>query len=238
MRFGLRGMKYNESVKVDITNPRDDKKSLAERDLHKYLTHFAAFNFNAYTKTIDDKKSKKSTKGANEWLHPDMVGIYSPRDDWGEDMLHLNGLIGGAAVKIYSFELKIELSFSNLRESFFQTVSNSFWSNEAYLAAKEIDDSQDFTDELRRLSSLFGIGIIKIDTQKPENTKIFFSAAQRPHLDWETANKLCEINSDFSDFINAVIMVLEDKVKRMNKDNIKHHFDAVYEIEDFGVNSK
>ena len=47
--------------------------------------------------------------------------------DWREEVLNLNQTTGGIAVKLYSFEIKKELSFSNLREAFFQAVSNSSW---------------------------------------------------------------------------------------------------------------
>ena len=234
VRFGLKNIDYNDASRAEITPNRFQNKEevFAERELHKYLTYFVFSRFGAYTKTIDDKKSKKGTKGANEWLHPDMVGIYFPRGDWEENILHLNGLVGGISVKIYSFELKLELNFSNLRETFFQTVSNSFWSNEAYLVAMEIDDSQDFTDELKRLSSLFGIGIIKINIREPQNTEILFNATYKSQLDWETINKLHEINTDFAKFVNHIIFVLRDTAKLMEEANIRPSFDKIYELED------
>jgi len=248
IRFGLINENYNKHSE-NIINKNDPNKSkqkdtMIERELHKYLAYFAAYRFDANTKTIDDKKSKKGTKGENEWLHPDMVGIYSPREDWEEDVLVLNGLTGSASVKIYSFEIKLELNFSNLRESFFQTVSNSYWANESYLAAKIIDDSRDFSDELKRLSSLFGIGIININVEEPQNTEILYNATYKPQLDWETINKLCEINTDYADFVNAIIVILTDKNKRLNKASITQYnkasitqyFDRIYTLEDFEKN--
>jgi len=239
-RFGIIGENYDNHfeniINKDKPNKTKQKDAMTERELHRYLAYFAAYRFDANTKTINDKKSKKGTKGENEWLHPDMVGIYSPREDWEEDVLVLNGLTGSVSVKIYSFELKLELNFSNLRESFFQTVSNSFWANESYLAAKTIDDSRDFSDELKRLSSLFGIGIINIDVDEPQNTEILYNATYRPQLDWETINKLCEINSDYADFVNAIIVILTDKSKRLNKASITQYFDKIYSLEDFEKN--
>jgi len=234
-KFGLAKNNYDGKSEKLITkkNRVVVKDNMSERELHKYLAYFAAYRFDANTKTIEDKKSKKGTKGENEWLHPDMVGIYSPREDWEEDVLVLNGLTGSTSVKIYSFELKLELNFSNLRESFFQTVSNSYWANESYLAARTIDDSRDFSDELKRLSSLFGIGIIKLCTNEPQNSEVIYNATYRPSLDWETINKLCEINSDYADFINAIIVILGDKNKRLPKASIKQYFDKIYALEDF-----
>jgi hypothetical protein len=241
VRFGLKNINYDDEYKdehiVDGLEETSTKKdTMKEKELHKYLAYFAFYRFNAYTKTIDEKKSKKGTKGANEWLHPDMVGIYSPREDWEEDVLELNGLMRGMSAKTYSFEIKLELGFSNLRESFFQTVSNSYWSNESYLAAKEIDDSRDFSDELKRLSSLFGIGIIKIDVAEPQNSIILHSATNRPQLDWDTINKLCEVNTDFAEYVNAIIVILSDKSKRLKRTSISQHFDKIYSLENFEKN--
>ena len=42
-------------------------------------------------------------------------------------------------LKIYSFEMKKYLSIANLREYYFQAVSNSSWANEGYLVALNID---------------------------------------------------------------------------------------------------
>jgi hypothetical protein len=63
---------------------------------------------------------------------------------------------------VFSFELKKSLSFGNLREAFFQAVSNSSWANEGYLVAAEISQDEDFLSELRRLSSSFGIGVVQL----------------------------------------------------------------------------
>src|SRR5262249_24526391 len=91
-----------------------------ERDLHPCLAYFAFTNLSAYCKTINHSRSDKKEFG--EWVHPDMVGCYFPIDDWRPEVVELNSAIGSVAVKLFSFEVKRELSFGNLRESFFQTV--------------------------------------------------------------------------------------------------------------------
>ena len=70
---------------------------------------------------------------------------------------------GNASIKIYSFELKRKVMLSNLREVFFQTVSNSSWANESYLVTAELSNDEDLMIELKRLSTSFGIGVIKLD---------------------------------------------------------------------------
>ncbi|WP_243251063.1 hypothetical protein [Clostridium sp. D43t1_170807_H7] len=52
------------------------------------------------------------------------------------------------------------MNFSNLREYYFQAVSNLSWANEGYLVALEIDDEPLLRDELRRLNNSLRKGIM------------------------------------------------------------------------------
>ena len=105
---------------------------------------------------------------------------------------------------MYSFEIKRELNFTNLREAFFQTVSNSSWAHEGYLAAAEIDTDEEFREELGRLSASFGIGIIQLDIEDPESSQIlFFSEKADKKLDWDTLNKLAN-NADVKHLIKHI----------------------------------
>ena len=83
-------------------------------------------NFKCVTKTIMHEKSKKEEKGKNEWLHPDIVGVYYPFYDYSENVLKLFK-ISETPYKLFYFELKKELNYRNLREYYFQAVSNSSW---------------------------------------------------------------------------------------------------------------
>ncbi len=109
--------------------------------------------------------------------------------------------MGNTAVKLYSFELKRELSIANLREAFFQAVSNSSWANEGYLVAAIIDTDDDFINELKRLSTAFGIGVIKLDIDDPDSTEVLLPARVKEAIDWDTVNKLSGINRDFREFL-------------------------------------
>jgi hypothetical protein len=100
--------------------------------------------------------------------------------------------------------MKRELSMSNLRESFFQAVSNSSWANEGYLAAPNIDESEDFRSELGRLSGSFGIGVIELNLESPEASQVLFQAKHRDVIDWDGANKLAKENPDFRKFLADV----------------------------------
>jgi len=105
-----------------VTEPEiPEEYDYIEKQLHPFLTRFARVQFQAYLKTIDHRAGPK--KDFAEWLHPDMVGVYHPT--WREEVRNLSKEIGGVEVQLYSFELKRKLGFSNLREAFFQAVSNS-----------------------------------------------------------------------------------------------------------------
>lgn len=173
-----------------------------ERDLHPFLVYFAHAQFGAYCKTIYHEKSKKGVS-FNQWLHPDLVGIALTTQGWKREVVDFSKQAGYALAKLYSFELKINLDFSNLREAFFQSVSNSSWANEGYLAVADISENAEFQSELRRLSDSFGIGVIRLDVKDPDNSEVVYNARERSELDWETINKIAEQNPDFQEFMQA-----------------------------------
>ena len=179
-----------------------------ERDLHPLLVKFANANahFRAYIKTIYHENSVRGKKGFNEWLHPDLVGVYFPFDDFDESTLKLQEQLSLSSVKLFSFELKINLNLLNLRESYFQSVSNSSWAHEGYLVALTIeDDDPNFLDELKRLNNAFGIGIIKLNPQNIHESEILFLSNIKKDLDWDTIDRLSTENKDFQNFIKDII---------------------------------
>ncbi|WP_071891163.1 HTH domain-containing protein [Hymenobacter sp. PAMC 26628] len=174
-----------------------------EKHLHPFLAHFAFYKLKAYAKTLNHSKSAKSSYG--EWVHPDMVSCAFPflQDGWHSEVSSLSRSIGNASIRLCSFELKRKLDMTNLREVFFQAVSNSSWANESYLVAAKISDSQDFLSELKRLSSSFNIGVIRLNTEHPDKAEIILPARFKENLDWDTMNKLA-MNKDFKDFLSRV----------------------------------
>lgn len=189
-----------------------------EKDLHPYLTYYAYYHLHCYTKTINHSLSSKKEFG--EWVHPDMVGCYFPLDDWKQEVYELSSAIGNISIRLFSFEIKRELSFGNLRESFFQTVSNSSWANESYLVAVEVSEEEEFRSELARLSTSFGIGVIKLNLDDPHSSEIIFPSKYRETLDWETINKLT-MNSDFKEFITTVkIDITSKKIHKKEYDQV------------------
>lgn len=88
-------------------------------------------------------------------------------------------------------------------KSFFQAVSNSSWANFGYLVTSEIEGS-DTLKELRILSSLHGIGFIRLDAENPSESQIIIPAKERHDVDWDTANRLTEENKDFLKYIKLI----------------------------------
>jgi hypothetical protein len=204
-----------DETPVNEIHPRKETSSFPERDLHPLVSYYAYANlaFNRgrsiYTKTIFHEKSRKT--GYTEWTHPDLVGFYLPLEDWNEHLIELNKISDNSSLKLYSFEVKKVLSRSNYRESFFQAVSNSSWANEGYLVAPELQEDDDLLSELERLSMSFGIGIIHLDLEDFDASKVIYPARVRDSMDWDTMNKLCENNTDFSKFIQDIRIDFESK---------------------------
>lgn len=183
------------------------------------LSSFVASDshFKCYTKTISHEKSKKKKKGETEWLHPDLVGVYFPFSDYHKQTIDLVQQFNETIIRLFSFEMKIKLSFSNLREYYFQAVSNSSWANEGYLVAVDIDDSNELLEELLRLNNAFGIGIIKLNLENIEQSEIIVAAKAKETIDWDTVEKLADTNPDFMEFIIRVTN--SNKINRIHKED-------------------
>lgn len=188
----------NESKKVE-------KRKDIEKSLHPLLVAFAYSDshFMANLKTIRHEESSKSEKGKNEWLHPDIVGVYFPFD-YEKETLELQKHVSISSLKLFSFELKIHLDFSNLRLNYFQAVSNSSWANEGYLVTLNIEDDPALIDEIRRLNNAFGIGLIKLDSENVFESEILFPAKINSEIDWDTVNRLASENPGFKDFLKFI----------------------------------
>lgn len=226
-KFFLKELASQEDLKV-ITEKELDKvenfKELGftERQLHPFLTYYAYTYLKVYTKTIYHEKSSKDKY--SQWLHPDIIGAYFLIDEWDERVLSLSKEIGRLPIKIFSFELKKELGFHNLRESYFQAVSNSSWANEGYLVAAEINTDDEFMAELKRLTSFFGIGIIKLDIKNPDDSEIVFPAKFKNDLDWETLNKLTQQNPNVRELIQRILK--DSQINEIRKEGYDKVLDA------------
>jgi len=191
----------------------DEKFKLNEFDLYPMLFRFARDEFHVPTMRIDEKKSVHSGgKNWNKWLHPDMVGLEVFGNRWEDVVRKCLQQSHSRRIRVWSFEVKKALITSNVRESFFQAVSNSSWANFGYLVAAGVDDKAE--NELRILSQVHGIGVIKLNTSDPIESEVLIPARERPEIDWDSANRLAAENSNFQLFLEIMWQFFRtDKLK-------------------------
>ena len=118
--------------------------------------------------------------------------------------------------------MRISVNLANLRECYFQAVSNSSWAHEGYLVALHISEDPEMVDELRRLNNAFGIGVIRLNAEHFMQSELLFSAKEKESLDWETINRLVDENRDFENFLNDI---MED----IKVGKVKSIYDEIYE---------
>ena len=176
--------------------------SFDERSLHKLFCSNLRVN-NIYAKTIFHEKSHSKSDSAQKWVHPDIVGVQFQEYKNEATLTLLKATEPKATVHIYSYELKkkIETDYQ-LKQYYFQALSNSSWANFGYLVAFDINE--DLSEEMERLNNAFGIGIIQMQA---DDYKILHPAREKD-LDYNTIEKLNNLNSDFSLFITRLARVM------------------------------
>jgi hypothetical protein len=181
-----------------------DATRYSEHDLYPMLSSFLWAEYGIYSKRIDEKRSSNS-RGANgnKWLYPDLVAMEDLTAEWDQRIKECVKQHADKKTKLWSFEVKLLINRSNVRQAFFQAVSNSSWANCGYLVALELEGS-DTKRELQILSGLHGIGFILLDPKSPTESQVLIPAEEHPEIDWDTANRLIEENRDFKDFIEEV----------------------------------
>ena len=180
-----------------------NKPAVKEHDLYPLLSDFLWSELEIYSKRIDEKRSVNSKgAGGNKWLYPDLVGVENLSGDWHREIKDCASEYADKKTKLWSFEVKILINRSNLREAFFQAVSNSSWANFGYLVANEIAGNT--LKEIRMLAGLHGIGFIKLSAENPSESQILIPAKERSDIDWDTANRLTEENKDFLEYIKLI----------------------------------
>ncbi|MEI1278947.1 hypothetical protein V6Z05_11525 [Leptospira venezuelensis] len=189
-KSGKSALKITRSLSSFANPPHKE-----ERNLHAIFAEYAKSKLyieNLYT--IHHERSTKERSGKQKWSHPDMVGA-----------LPLDSIQGKRSKKqsyrIYSFELKINLKFNNIKESFAQSFFNSSWAHEGYLVASDIDREEEFFSELQLLHSVFGIGVIALNRFDPHKSEILILSEQRRELNQIWIGKIASKNQEFAHFI-------------------------------------
>ena len=151
------------------------------------------------TLRIDEKTSRKGGEKANIWLHADVVGFRDVSDNYHEATRECLIEYRAERSHLYSFEVKAGIIRKcELRQYFFQTVSNSSWANYSCLVAEGIEDRA--KEELQLLCASFGIGFIQLNREEPEESDIVIQAP-RTDLDWNMINRIAVENADFRQYL-------------------------------------
>jgi hypothetical protein len=191
------------TIDTSIQSERNEQVSLLEKSLHRPLiTFLASARLNIHAVTIPHEISNRNDK-AQTWTHPDIVGVEFINLTTEASKNLQRAINTSAAFRISSIEVKIRInSDKELKEGFFQAVSNSSWANYGYLAALEFRNDRHIREEMERLNESFGIGFIQISA-KPFESKILYPSRYRD-LDFKTIDKLCGNNDQFQLFIASI----------------------------------
>ena len=202
------GQTGSAEVTVAESLPDTTDKSgtkISEQDMYRKLSQFLWKEFKVYSKRIDEKRSsnKIGGKGANRWLYPDVVGVEDLGSDWHGEVKECVKQYSDKRTKLWSFEVKILVNRSNVRECFFQAVSNSSWANFGYLVAAEIT-GEGTLKELRMLTAVHGIGLLELDAKDLAKSQVIIPAREKVEIDWDSCNRLATENKDFLDYVREV----------------------------------
>lgn len=192
-----------ESTAGTPTADTNDAKR-GEHAMYSLLSRYLLDEFGVYSKRVDEKRSSnKRGPNGNRWLHPDVVGMEDLGAEWHQEVRDCVSQYSDKRTKLWSFEAKLLINGSNVRECYFQAVSNSSWANFGYLVAAEIE-GQHTLKELRMLFAAHGIGLIKLDADNPAESQVLIPARERDEIDWDMANRLVAENPDFLDYVKLV----------------------------------
>jgi uncharacterized protein len=175
-----------------------------ERDLYPMLIQFVASEFGASAFRIDEgTASNKRGPGGNKWLYPDIVALEGLASGFNKEVADALRHSGERRARLWSFEVKRLLNRSNVREAYFQAVSNSSWSSFGYLVASEIEGS-DTLKEIQMLYAVHGIGLIEIDMDSPTESVVRIPARERLSIEWSMCSRLANENRDFQTYMKKV----------------------------------
>lgn len=188
--------------KTEPVKLSEPAKHFEERDLHKLFCSFLRTR-GIFGKTIFHEKSSNKVDNAQKWIHPDIIGVQFEEFKNDATLALLKATEPKESIHIYSYELKRRIeSDYQLKQCYFQALSNSSWANFGYLVAFEINE--DLDEEMARLNNAFGIGIILMQAS---DSRILYPAREKA-LDYNTIEKLNNLNSDFCEFIKKLSKVM------------------------------
>jgi hypothetical protein len=179
-------------------------RPLQERDLYPMLIEFISSEMGASAFRINEgTASNRRGPGGNKWLYPDIVAIEALTSGMNKEVVGALQYSGERRARVWSFEVKRLLNRSNVREAYFQAVSNSSWASFGYLAAAEIEGA-DTLREIQMLYSVHGIGLIEIDMDSPTESVLRIPAREKLSIEWSMCSRLADENRDFSSFMKRL----------------------------------
>ncbi len=188
-----------EAEKVKAAEPG----KVSEHDLYPLLCRYLHGEWQLYPKRIDEKRSSnRNGPNGNKWLFPDLVALEDLGREWDREIRACVQQVGAQRARLWSFEVKLLINRANVREAWFQAVSNSSWANLGYLVAADIQESA--MKELRLLAASYGIGLIRLDINDPNESEVLIPARERGDIDWDACNRLAQENSDFQNVVSWV----------------------------------
>ncbi len=166
----LKRLSYSGSSPVSVSSQgdretflykQDEEKGYSrEQDLYQPLVEWLDSSELAVTgKILAVNAGASGEKGEHKWRYPDVVG-HSSRADIQSGLAHFFSKFNINYHELYSFEVKREILKSNVRQYFFQCLANSAWANRRYLITTHISDEA--MDEFRKLSRVYGMGLIRL----------------------------------------------------------------------------
>lgn len=223
--------------------PRGREGQKEEKFRSIFIRH--AQQENQFPKHIEHTRATQREAGVNRWKFPDVVLVQWEVASVFEDgyridpnLLKIKSSLGEQPFFLESVELKVDLSLSGFRESFFQCVSNSKWAHNASLSVANRITDKTLSDELGRLGASYEVsvksygltdefldslpGATKImgmsDKEFDEQIRneieirVISSGKSRPTLDWEHIRDLRDLSAEFQNLFEWIAYCL-DKTK-------------------------
>lgn len=197
---------------VSTTIEGKKKQNFYERDLHRLFVSYLKSK-GILAKTIFHEESKNNKDDYQKWVHPDIVAAEFVVLKNNITTKFLKTVEKKDSFALFSYELKKEIRTDyDLKKSYFQAVSNSSWANYGFLVIFDFDTK--ILQEMERLNKAFGIGVIHLHAN-PFESQILFPSAYR-ELDYQTIDKLCEINEAYKNYIVHIEKILDAEDKYLS----------------------
>lgn len=229
------------SIVESNVSGRDDQPEEKFRAVFMRYSELTSLQF---PMRIEHTSAKKKEAGTNQWKFPDLVilgwGVVEPTEEGSKldpILLAVKSSLGEPSFSLQCVELKVALTLSTHRESFFQCLSNSKWAHESVLAVAANVNDKTLRDELERLGASYDVSIVSYGLSEekigklPNAKKIrdmpigdfeqkiacqisisrIATGRKRTSLDWATISDLQTLSRDFKTLFEWIAHCLGEK---------------------------